>query len=78
MGLAQAGPSRAVGCLVQEVVAGAAVCVPFLPPGVAFLYMKTVERSHQPAKMWERVRLSKHYETALKQVCCTFTLMFSR
>ncbi len=33
--------------------------------------MKTIERAHQPAKMWEKVQLSDNYQTALKQVCVT-------
>ena len=36
--------------------------------GKVFLMMKTIERAHQPANMWEKIRLSHNYETALKQV----------
>ena len=30
--------------------------------------MKTVERAHTPAKLWQRVRLAKSYAQALAQV----------
>eukprot|EP00929_Paragymnodinium_shiwhaense_P070391 TRINITY_DN35650_c0_g1_i1.p1 TRINITY_DN35650_c0_g1~~TRINITY_DN35650_c0_g1_i1.p1 ORF type:complete len:284 (+),score=104.93 TRINITY_DN35650_c0_g1_i1:103-954(+) len=36
--------------------------------GVAFLYIKTVERAHSPKNLWEKVKLSKNFLQALEQI----------
>lgn len=36
--------------------------------GVAYLYVKTIERAHSPAKMWEKIKLSNNYTKAIEQV----------
>ncbi|KAI6161657.1 Mak16 protein [Pisolithus thermaeus] len=43
--------------------------------GVLYLYVKTIERAHTPAKMWEKIQLSENYSKALEQVA-SFPLLF--
>ena len=36
--------------------------------GRCYLYVKTVERAHQPKRMWQRIRLKRQYAAALAQI----------
>ncbi|KAI0600527.1 ribosomal L28e protein family-domain-containing protein [Biscogniauxia sp. FL1348] len=36
--------------------------------GTIYLYIKTIERAHMPAKLWEKIKLSASYPEALKQI----------
>ncbi|THH11648.1 hypothetical protein EW145_g519 [Phellinidium pouzarii] len=43
-------------------------CNLYFPPGVLYLYVKTIERAHSPKHMWERIKLSNNYASALQQI----------
>ena len=36
--------------------------------GRCYLYIKTIERSHTPAKLWQKIRLKRQYADSLAQV----------
>lgn len=36
--------------------------------GICYLYIKTIERAHSPARMWEKIKLRANYTQALAQI----------
>lgn len=72
------GEGRYVGCsslLIKPYFSGISIPTCFLmivsnvePTGVLYLYVKTIERAHSPANMWEKIKLSNNYSKALEQV----------
>ncbi|KAB7505367.1 Protein MAK16-like protein A [Armadillidium nasatum] len=36
--------------------------------GICYLYIKTAERHYFPVKQWEKIKLSKNFKTALRQI----------
>jgi protein MAK16 len=61
-------PSVCVFPFGAHLPASMLTCLASWKLGVCYLYMKEVERSHTPSKLWDMIKLSPNYKDALAQI----------